>query len=435
MLLHHFATRTWDALEAACGADGLRLADEATPDVILLDMRLPDMDGLEALRSLRKKGCSASVIIMTAWGTISNAVEAVKLGAEQYLTKPFELIELDTTLDRIIEARKLRLENLYYLERLDHAVVGVSNEVLKLHRMIDLMAENADTTVLLLGESGTGKELVAREIHRRSARRARPFLDINCAALPEGLLESEMFGHERGAFTGAHELKRGLFEVADGGTVFLDEIGEMPVPVQPRLLRVLESRSFKRVGGTRELQVNVRIIAATNSDLARSVDEGRFREDLYYRLNVFPLLMPPLRERPEDIPALTGYFVNQFNQTLKKKITGFTEAAMEAMTLYPWPGNVRELRNVVERALVLSKAPIIGVDLLPREIADAGGIPQAPEQPARKAQGPWRSLDRMEREYILEVFRAEKENRSVTAKVLGIARSTLLEKLKKYGVK
>jgi two-component system response regulator AtoC len=285
----------------------------------------------------------------------------------------------------------------------------------------------------LLGESGTGKELVAREIHRRSSRSDRPFLDINCAVLSETLLESEMFGHERGAFTDARELKQGLFEVADGGTVLLDEVGDMPLAVQPKLLRVLETQRFKRVGGTRDIAVNVRVVAATNRDLERAVAEGRFREDLYYRLKVFPVTMPPLRERPEDIPVLIDYFVQHFNATLKQNVTGFSPGALELMQAYPWPGNVRELKNIVERAIVLSRSELVPVEFLPREITgeecatgDAGRRPAGGEN--------HRPLAEMEREYILKILRAEKDNRTTTAKILGISRSTLHEKLKKYNL-
>ena len=433
-LRHHFVARTWDVMEAESAESGIRLAEEFAPDIILLDMRLPDMDGIKALQKLKEHGSFSSVVFMTAWGTISNAVEAIKLGAEQYLTKPVEFVELDSLMDRILETRKLKIENLYYQQRMDHPVIGISKETQKLHRMIDLMAENADTTVLLLGESGTGKELVAREIHRRSERRNRPFLDINCSALTETLLESEMFGHELGAFTDARQLKHGLFEVADGGTVFLDEIGEMPLAVQPKLLRVLETRSFKRLGGTRDIQVNVRIVAATNQDLATAVSGGRFREDLYYRLKVFPVHTPPLRERGDDVPSLAEYFIAQFNAALKKNITGFTPGAMELLNGYAWPGNVRELKNVVERAMVLSKTTVIDRELLPLEIAGIRDMGEPRQEKGTKNDLQKRTLRDLEREHILEVFTTENRNRTTTAKALGISRSTLQEKLKKYGI-
>jgi DNA-binding NtrC family response regulator len=371
---------------------------------------------------------------MTGCGSIPNAVEAIKLGAEHYLTKPVELAELSTLMERIMEMRKLRLENRYYQQLMDNPVVGVSMAIQKLHHMIDLMAENADTTVLLLGESGTGKELVAREIHRRSRRSERLFLDINCAVLSETLLESEMFGHERGAFTDAREFKRGLLEVADGGTVFLDEIGEMPLSVQPKLLRVLETHSFKRVGSTKDVHVNVRIIAATNKDLARAVAGGRFRDDLYYRLKVFPVHLPPLRERQEDVTALEDHFVKHFNAILKKNITGFTHAATDLLKNYTWPGNVRELKNVVERAMVLSKVTAIGADLLPREISGFQEHFVTGAHGAKSRSSDRRPLADMERDYIVEVFHHEKKNRTTTARVLGISRSTLQMKLKKYGI-
>jgi DNA-binding NtrC family response regulator len=430
-LLHYFKSLNWDAVHAESGHDALTLAESFAPDVVLLDMKLADMGGLEVLRRLKEQGCPASVVVMTGWGSIGNAVEAIKLGAEQYLTKPAQLVELSALINRIIETRKLRIENRYYRQLLDHPVVGTSMAIQTLHHMIDLMAENADTTTLLLGESGTGKELAAREIHRRSSRSDRPFLDINCAVLSETLLESEMFGHERGAFTDAREQKQGLFEVADGGTVLLDEVGDMPLAVQPKLLRVLETQRFKRVGGTRDIAVNVRVIAATNRDLERAVAEGRFREDLYYRLKVFPVTMPPLREHPEDIPVLIDYFVRQFNATLKQNVTGFSPRALELMQAYAWPGNVRELKNIVERAMVLSRSSLVPVDLLPREIT--GDESDRGDAGRRQAGSEgYRPLAEVEREYILKVLRAEGGNRSTTAKILGMSRSTLHEKLKKY---
>lgn len=429
LLNQHFTNRGWDAMQAGSGRDGIRLIDEYTPDVVLLDLRLPDANGLDILKLIKAHDSASSIVMMTGWGTIENAVLAIKEGAEHYLPKPISLRDLDAVTDRIMEKRKLLLENLYYQERMDHPVVGRSMEVHKLHHLIDLMGENAFTTVLLTGESGTGKELIAREIHRRSPRRERPFLDVTLAALPESLIESQLFGHERGAFTDARELKRGLLEVADGGTVFLDEAGEMPLSIQPKLLRVLETHCFKRVGGNRDIQVDVRVIAATNRDLARGVTEGWFREDLYYRLSGFPIDIPPLRERPEDIPVLAGYFVSQFNATLNRNITGFTEQAMHAMVKYPWPGNAREIRNIVERAMVLASGTVIGEDLLPKDMT---GREESGRHSRRSDQH--KSLADMERDHIRRILLAENGNRSHTAKVLGISRSTLLEKMKKYGI-
>lgn len=433
LLLRHFTGRAWDVAGADDGGSGLLLAERLSPDVILLDLKLPDMDGMDVLKKLKSQGCRSSIVIMTGWGNISNAVEIIKLGAEQYLSKPLRLEELDAVLDKILDTRKLRLENLFYRQKVEHPVVGVSMEIQKLHRLIDLMAENADTTVMLLGESGTGKELVAGEIHKRSSRRERPFLDINCASLSEALIESEIFGHERGAFTDAREAKPGLLEVADGGTVFLDEIAEMPLSMQPKLLRVLETRSFKRVGGTRDIHVNVRIIAATNADLEGAVDAKKFREDLYYRLNVFPISMPPLRERQQDIPTLAAYFVRQLNAALRKDVAGFTPEAIDRLSKYSWPGNVRELRNVVERAMVLTKGDVIDADVLPQDV----GASRSAEAVGRGGEDALsrKTLAEMEKEHILRVFNAEGKNGSTTARVLGISRSTLHEKLKRYGIK
>jgi DNA-binding NtrC family response regulator len=434
LMLRFFEDRKWSAAQAEDGQRGMALAAILSPDIILLDLMLPDGDGIDVMKQLKAQGCTASIVIMTGWGSIGNAVEAVKQGAEQYLSKPINLDDLENQLARILETQKLRIENTYYRDRMAHPVVGTSREVQRLHHLIDLMAENADTTTLLLGESGTGKELVAREIHHRSRRQERPFLDINCAVLSETLLESQMFGHERGAFTDAVELKRGLLEVAEGGTILLDEIGEMPQAVQPKLLRMLESRTFRRVGGTRDIPVNVRVIAATNRDLEKAVAEGRFREDLYYRLHVFPILLPPLRDRRQDIPVLAMHFLAHFNDTLKKNVRGFTPEAMELMTRYAWPGNVRELKNLVERILVLSAGPEIGPELLPPEIAGAWRTVAVRSDREERQERNRKTLNDVERDYILRVLREEGNNRSNAARVLGISRSTLHEKLKKYGI-
>jgi DNA-binding NtrC family response regulator len=433
-LRHHFQSLLWEVAGAPAGESGLLLAETAMPDVILLDMRLPDLEGMEVLRRLKAGRSTASIIVMTGAGSIANAVEAVKAGAEQYLTKPVDLGELGALLDRILETRKLRLENRYYRQRMSDTVVGASTETNRLHHMIDLMAENADTTVLLQGESGTGKELAAREIHRKSRRGDRPFLDINCAVLSETLLESELFGHERGAFTDARARKPGLLEVADGGTVFLDEIGELPPAVQPKLLRVLETRAFKRVGGTRDLRVDVRVIAATNRDLEGAVAAGRFREDLYYRIKVFPVDLPPLRGRPADIPVLIRHFTAYYSEALKKTTSGFTPEAMGLLAAYSWPGNVRELKNVVERAMVLGRGAVLDVNLLPKELAGTLADPSFANASTRNAEGVFRRLEEVERDYIQSVLRVVAGNRSLAARELGIARSTLLDKLKKYGI-
>jgi DNA-binding NtrC family response regulator len=310
------------------------------------------------------------------------------------------------------------------------------------------LAESSNTTVLISGESGTGKELVARAIHGKSARRDKPFMEINCAGLSENLLDSELFGHERGAFTDAKTMKRGLLEVADGGSVFLDEIGDMAGTVQPKLLKVLETKSFRRVGGTRDISVDVRIITATNRDLAKLVAEGRFREDLYYRLQVMPLAAPPLRERGADILILANLFVREFNPLLKKQAKGFSKEALAILMAYPWPGNVRELKNLTERAMILCPGDLLLPTHLPAELqALAGSAPPLPPPPAEEMagaaapsslpaqrKGEFARLDQMEKEYIKRVLAATDGNRSQTARILGISRSTLQDKIKRYRI-
>jgi DNA-binding NtrC family response regulator len=440
-----------DGLRLTLEAEGYRvltaggvdaaLAHAARTDVegAIVDLMLPDGDGLALTRELKRRDPAIEVIVVTAYGSVRKAMEATKgAGAFYVLEKPFDPDEVSTLMRAALDHRKLVAENSDLRRRLGER--GAETEILtaapSMQRVLETVAAvaDADAAVLIVGESGTGKELIAREIHRRSPRRERPFLDVTLAALPESLIESQLFGHERGAFTDARELKRGLLEIADGGTVFLDEAGEMPLSVQPKLLRVLETHCFKRVGGNRDIQVDVRVIAATNRDLARGVNEGWFRRDLYYRLSGFPIVIPPLRDRPEDIPVLAGYFVSQFNSTLNRNITGFTEQAMHAMVKYPWPGNVRELRNIVERAMVLAAGTVIGVDLLTKDMTGSGEGGGHSRRRAKEEGDQHKSLAEIERDHIRRILAAENGNRSHAAKVLGISRSTLLEKMKKYGI-
>ncbi|HEU5394177.1 MAG TPA: sigma-54 dependent transcriptional regulator, partial [Candidatus Methylomirabilis sp.] len=344
-LRHHFQKKGFRVVEAGTAAQGLAAAAEHGPDVVLLDLKLPDLDGLATLEKLRGTHPDAAVIMLTGHGKIKDAVAAMKMGAVHFLTKGADLEEVDVQVEKALERLRVEREVAYYRQRQgsEGALPGEAPSIRELNRLIDLLAESPHTTVLISGESGTGKELVARAIHGKSARREKPLMEINCAGLSENLLDSELFGHERGAFTDAKAMKRGLLEVADGGTVFLDEIGDMPVAVQPKLLKVLETKSFRRVGGTRDISVDVRIITATNRDLAKLVSEGRFREDLYYRLRVMPLVAPPLRERGADILILANLFVREFNALLKKQVKGFSKEALAILMAYPWPGNVREL--------------------------------------------------------------------------------------------
>ena len=450
-LRHLLERKGYRACEAESGATALQVAQAEEPEVILLDRRLPDGDGLEILERLRGVCPEAAVILLTGHGSVEAAVAAIKKGAEDFLEKdPSSLEVTEVRVEKALEMLKLRRENRYYRHqahgRAPGQIPGSSPAILEIQTLVDLVSKTPQTTVLILGESGTGKELVARAIHYRSARAEKPFLEINCAGLSEHLLESELFGHERGAFTDAKTLKRGLLEIADGGSLFLDEIGDMPLTIQPKFLRVLENRTFRRVGGTRDITVDVRIITASNKDLAKLVEDKAFREDLYYRLKVMPITVAPLRERRDDILILADLFVQEFNAMLKKHIRGYGQGAQQVLLAYAWPGNVRELRNVTERGMILCQGDVIPISCLPGELQQlAGTLPEAP--PARVAQipptelpdfvrhaGPFGTLGEVEERYIREVLASVSGNRSQAAKVLGISRSTLQDKIRRYSL-
>jgi DNA-binding NtrC family response regulator len=358
----------FNVLTAASGKEALKIIHSQPISLILLDIRMPQMDGLTALQKFKEVDPDLTIIIVSASKDLPSAVSAMKLGAYDYISKPFDVKELLALIDKALETRRLVRENLYLKESLKEAtsycnLIGQSSVMKKLFADIDNIAPT-DSTVLIRGESGTGKELVARAIHQKSKRLNDPFVAVNCAAIPENLLESELFGYERGAFTGAMERKLGKFELADGGTLFLDEIGCMSLPMQSKLLRVLEDRVIERIGGEKGVPVNVRIISATNIDFDQHIKENKFRHDLYYRLNVIPLNLPPLRERKDDLPLLIDYFLKKFNTLLNKKISSFSPEAMKALKIYNWPGNIRELQNLVERVVVLSHNPIISKEEL-----------------------------------------------------------------------
>jgi DNA-binding NtrC family response regulator len=450
-LRHLLERKGYRACEAESGATAFQAAQTEEPDVILLDLRLPDGDGLEILERLRGVCPEAAVILLTGHGSIEVAVTAIKKGAEDFLEKdPSSLEVTGVRVERALEMLKLRRENRYYRHqahgRAPGQIPGSSPAIREIQTLVDLVSKTPQTTVLIQGESGTGKELVARAIHCRSARAEKPFLEINCAGLSEHLLESELFGHERGAFTDAKAVKRGLLEIADGGSLFLDEIGDMPLTIQPKFLRVLENRTFRRVGGTRDITVDVRTITASNKDLAKLVEDKAFREDLYYRLKVMPITVAPLRERRDDILILADLFVQEFNAMLKKHIRGYGQGAQQVLLAYAWPGNVRELRNVTERGMILCQGDVIPISCLPGELQQlAGTLPEAP--PARGAQlpptempdfvrhaGPFGTLGEVEERYIREVLASVSGNRSQAAKVLGISRSTLQDKIRRYGL-
>ncbi|HET7039199.1 MAG TPA: sigma-54 dependent transcriptional regulator, partial [Gemmatimonadales bacterium] len=383
-------TRTWlseilhgagyEVTTGASGQDAVRLVQECGPAVLLLDLRLPDAEGIEVLRRCREIDHDLVVIIVTAYGEIDAAVRAVKAGAFHFLEKSADADDLLIAVEKGVETRRLRqdvavLRAQHRWQFANVELVGRSRAVRDILQTVEKLARTESATVLMLGESGTGKDLVARAIHARSGRRDRPFLEINCTALPEHLVESELFGHERGAFTDARERKKGLAEMADGGTLFLDEIGDMPAGAQVKLLRFLEDGKLRRVGGTTDIRVDVRVIAATNRDLDQAVADETFRGDLYYRLNVVPVRIPPLRERPEDVAPLALYFVERLARDLNRDAPTLTPDAIRMLEAYAWPGNVRELRNVFERALILEDADEIRPEHLPPEIRGAPPVP------------------------------------------------------------
>lgn len=410
---------------------GEKLLAEQNPNLVLLDLRLPGMDGLEFLKKVRPLCPETEIIVVSASRDIADAVEAMKLGALDYIPKPFEVNELLVTIEKALEKHALMKENLYLKEMLKETtsycnLVGQSQAMKKVFATIEKVAPT-DSTILINGESGTGKELVARAIHQKSRRSAKPFVAVNCAAIPENLLESELFGHERGSFTGAHERKLGKFELADEGTLFLDEIGCMSPAMQSKLLRVLENKVIERLGSEKGVEVDVRIISATNIEFQKAIEEGKFRSDLYYRLNVIPLPLPPLRERKEDIKLLAEYFVKKFNKEVKKEINGLAEAALNNLQKYDWPGNVRELQNIIERAVVLSSGRLIEELDLP--IADQRIVP-ALAPGANLSE----SLDQYEKEMIEKALLESNTNRSKAARLLGIPRSTLNSRIDSLGI-
>lgn len=420
--------------EAETGRQAFAMLDKEDVDLLLLDYRLPDTDGLEILKRLHESMPEVSVVMMTAYGTVESAVQAMKLGAFDYLSKPVDLDELLVVVQKALETTGLRREvRRLRRERLETAgkveLIGKSPAWSAVLEMVQKIASSpAATTVLLEGESGTGKSLIAKAIHYRSARRQQPFVTITCSAITETLLDSELFGHERGAFTDAKVRKKGLLEVADGGTVFLDEVGEMGVKLQAKLLRFLEDRVFKRVGGTQDIHVNVCVIAATNRDLEQRVRSGHFREDLYYRLKVIPVMMPALRDREEDIPLLARYFVEHYNREFRKSTRELSGAAIDCLVRHPWRGNVRELKNIIERIMILDDKECIELEDLPEHVQQARStIATAP--PAASLH-----LEEMEKAAIREALEKCGHNQVRAARLLGISRDTLRYRMKKFGL-
>jgi len=426
----------YNVSEADDGATAIEEVRKRTFDVILMDIRMMKVSGIEALTQIKKIAPAIPVIIMTAYASVETAVTALKKGAYDYLTKPLDFDELQMVIARATEHSLLKKENEYLKERLGEKferrnIIGQSAAMVKLLEMVEQVAPT-QATILITGESGTGKEVIANAIHANSNRRQAPFIKINCAALTETLLESELFGHEKGAFTGADRRREGKFVQADGGSIFLDEVSEMSPAMQVKLLRVLQERELTRVGGSEVMKVDVRVIAASNKDLKKEIQQGRFREDLFYRLNVVALTVPPLRERPEDIPLMAQHFLGVFAEKNAKSIKGFTAQAMQKLMHYTWPGNVRELMNTVERAVVLSRTDTVDADELVFPMADQGpGSVAAPEYPAAGGQQSL-SLEEVEKRSILEALAAAGGNKSEAARRLDITRKTLRKKLEKY---
>jgi DNA-binding NtrC family response regulator len=423
------------------GATALARVQLDNPDLVILDVRLPDMTGIEVLSELRKKNSHVPVIVMTAFGIVDDAVRSLKLGAYDFFEKPINFEKLQNAIRNALETRRLRTEvaRTHEIQRSEFSfdrIVGVSQHIRDVREMIRKLAGSEASTILIQGESGTGKDLVAHAIHYESSRRDRPFYAINCAAIPETLMESELFGHEKGAFTDARAQKRGMFEMADGGTLFLDEISEMTLGMQAKLLRVLEGQAFRRVGGVKNINVDVRVIVASNRNLEDAVRSGRFRQDLYFRLAIIPLTLLPLREHKEDIQPLLEHFIQYYNQKFRKNIQGVTREAEELLANYDWPGNIRELRNAIERVMILAEGNRVAAKYLPIRISEGGAAPV----PMAGAEGDGSialpaggtSLYEVERELIRQALEQARGNKTNAAKLLRITRDTLRYKVKKY---
>ncbi len=421
---------------ADSGAAGVERSRKKQYDIVLTDLKMPDLSGLDVLSQVKESNPGAAVILMTAYGTIEIAVEAMKRGAYDFLQKPFDSNHLQVLIERALENQRLKEENMLLREELArnmgaHEIIGSSERMREVSKLVQKVAPS-DTTVLLTGESGTGKELFARAIHSLSDRKEKPYITINCAAIPGELLENELFGSEKGAFTSSHARKMGKFELANGGTIFLDEIGDLEFSLQAKLLRVLQEQSFERLGGTKSIEVDVRVITASNIDLADAISKKKFREDLYYRLSVFPIQIPPLRERREDIPPLAEHFVSRYSNQMKKGEKSLSRDAMDLLERYHWPGNVRELENTIERAIILAEGKKIKPEHLAIRLASTEEI-QLREGAGLKDVGQHAQMQ-AERSMIIRVLNQTRGNKRRTAKILKIDYTTLFEKIKRYDI-
>ncbi len=436
MLQANLSLDGYQVFEAEDGSDAIARVSEEFFDLILMDNRMTHVDGIEALKEIKKISPGIPVIIITAFASVETAIQALQAGAHDYLTKPLEIDELRIKVQQTLEFWRLKEDNILQRRRIENLfdasrIVGRSERMKHILETVAMVAPT-EASVLILGESGTGKELIANALHQGSNRADKRFIKVNCAALPETLLESELFGHEKGAFTGAVGRRPGRFELADGGTIFLDEIGEMTPATQAKLLRVLQEREFEPLGSTRTVKVNIRIIAASNRILKDEVQKGTFRGDLFYRLNVVPIELPPLRERREDIPLLIEHFLKIYNEKNNRRLKGFHPRALDALMRYPWPGNIRELENVVERAVMLTSDEYAPFSELPEAIRGATGDPLLEE--ARQGIRSGMTIREMERELIIKTLEDNEGNRTRTSRILGITRRTLQLKLKEYGI-
>jgi two-component system response regulator AtoC len=443
----------YHVVEAESGIPGLKVAQVESPDLVLLDVRMPDISGLEVLDQLKKNGDARAVIMITADPQLDDVKAALKLGAYDFVGKPLDFDELQVAIKNALEATQLRSE----VQKLRgdlrrrtgyHEVVGKSAKMTELMSFVRKVASSEATTILIQGESGTGKDLIAKAIHYESSRQEKPFVAINCSAIPETLMEAELFGHEKGAFTDAKQMKKGLFEMADGGSLFLDEIGELSPLLQAKLLRVLEDQVIRRIGGVRDMQVDVRVIAASNRDLEKAVRENEFRQDLYYRLAIIAIFIPPLRERKEDILPLVDFFVERYNTRFRKSVRGITDETRRLLIHHSWPGNVRELKNSIERAMILEDEPLLRPAYLPFSVAESGGLtvferssqdggralPNGRMLPRLYIPEGGTSLEEVERAMVELAMRQANNNQTHAARLLDISRDALRYKLKKFGL-
>jgi two-component system response regulator AtoC len=422
--------------------EALRKISQETPDLVTLDIKLPDGSGIELLKEIKENHPTLPVIMITAFGVVDVAVQALKLGAYDFIEKPINFEKLENIVRNALETFRLKTQvaQTFKTNKIRFSlenIVGRSKPIRDVLELIKRLAQSGATTLLVQGESGTGKDLVSRALHYESSRRDNPFFALNCAAIPETLIETELFGYEKGAFTDAKTMKKGVFEMADGGTVFLDEISEMHINMQSKFLRVLEDQTFRRVGGVKDISVNVQVVASTNRNLETAVNEGKFREDLYYRLSVIPIIIPPLRERKEDIPALIEHFIQRYNVQFRKNVKGISPEGMKLLMNYSWPGNVRELKNAIERAMILVDQDTIDVSELPIRILDPSAamtFSRVSGDHLVKLPSEGAGLEAIEKELILQALQYANSNKTKAAKLLKISRDTLRYKVKKHNL-